>query len=63
MHHEVNPKVVAASGGAGVGYALGVIAVYYLEQVGGNVPTRVEDAMLVVLTAALAFGAGWVKGA
>ena len=63
MHEEnkVNPKVVAAGGRAGVGYAVGVILVHYLERASGAVPERVEDAMLVVAVAALAGIAGYLK--
>ena len=59
--NKVNPKVVAASGGAGLGYAVGQIAVYYLEKIGGDVPPDVEGAMVLVVSAAVAFAAGYLK--
>ena len=58
---KVNPKVVAAGGGAGVGYALGLILVYYLEKLGGDVPVRIEDAMVFLVTVALAGLSGYLK--
>ncbi|HET7713817.1 MAG TPA: hypothetical protein VFK94_06255 [Patescibacteria group bacterium] len=49
------PKVVAATGGGGLGYALQVLLVYVYETASkSDLPQRVEDAvgfLLVTLTA------------
>lgn len=56
------PKVIAATVGAGVGTALGVIAVWAFEATTGtDVPEGVELAVGVVLTAGLAFVGGYFK--
>jgi len=56
------PKVVAATVGAGVGTALGVIGVWVVEaSVGIDIPEGVELAVGVVLTAGLAFVGGYFK--
>lgn len=59
--NEVTPKVVATGGGAGVGYAVGLILVYCLQALTGDVPVRIEDAMVRLVTVAPAGAAGWVK--
>ena len=58
---KVNPKVVAAGGGAGAGYAAGLILVHYLQVLTGDVPVRIEDAMVLLVTVGLAGIAGWAK--
>ena len=53
------PKVVAATGGGGLGYALQVILVYVLEaSTNIDIPQRVEDAIgfVFVCVTALIFG-------
>ena len=56
------PKVVAATVGAGVGSAIGEIAVWIVEASASiDVPTNVEFAIGVVLTAGLAFVGGYWK--
>lgn len=56
------PKVVAATAGAGVGAALSTIAVYVIESFGGvDLPSTVEVAGAVLITAAVTFAAGWLK--
>lgn len=58
---SVNPKVTAATGGAGVGSATGIIAVYVAEKLTGNMPLEVELAVVVLATALAAFAGGWLK--
>lgn len=56
------PKVVAATIGAGVGSAVGEIIVWIVEASANiDVPSNVEFAVGVVLTAGLAFLAGYYK--
>lgn len=56
------PKVVAATAGAGVGAAISTIAVYLIESVGGiDLPSAVEGAGLVLISAGVAFLAGYIK--
>jgi hypothetical protein len=56
------PKVVAGTVGAGVGAAVGEIAIYVIETAARiDIPTGVEAAILIVVTAALGFVAGYVK--
>lgn len=52
-------KVRAASGGGGVGGALGIIAVWLIERGGVDLPGPVEAAVLVLVAAACAFVAGY----
>ncbi|QMU97971.1 hypothetical protein FVO59_12745 [Microbacterium esteraromaticum] len=61
---KINPKVTYASGGAAIGSAVATVAVWALEastQI--DVPGEVELALGVILTAGLAFLAGWSKRA
>lgn len=56
----VSPKVKAATGGAAVGSALATLIGWIVELVTGvQVPEAVGLALGVVLTAGLAFAAGW----
>lgn len=56
------PKVVAATVGAGVGAALTTVGVYVFEATTAvDLPPAVEGAFLVLITAALSFVAGYVK--
>lgn len=56
------PKVVAATVGAGVGSAVGEILVWIVEASANiDVPSNVEFAIGVVFTAGLAFVAGYRK--
>ena len=56
------PKVIAATVGAGVGAAASTILFYLIELwTATDVPEIVEGAGLVLVTAALGFVAGYVK--
>ena len=56
------PKVVAATVGAGVGAAISTIAVWVIEMSTRiDVPTQVEGASVVIFTAAVAFVSGYYK--
>lgn len=56
------PKVIAATAGAGVGAALSTIGVYTFESLSGvDLPTTVEGAVLVLITTACTFAAGYIK--
>lgn len=56
------PKVIAASIGAGVGYATGEIITYVIEATASiDIPANVEQAIGLVLTAGFAFLSGYVK--
>lgn len=56
------PKVIAATVGAGVGAAITTIGVYVFESVSKvDLPDTVEGAALVIVTAGLAFLAGYIK--
>lgn len=56
------PKVVAATAGAGVGAAISTIGVYLIETFGRvDLPDAVEGAILVLVSAGVAFAAGYVK--
>lgn len=57
----VNPKVTAATGGAGVGSAAGILTVYIAERISGDMPIQAELATVVLVTAAATFVAGWIK--
>lgn len=58
----INPKVTYATGGAAVGSAVSTVAVWIVEATAGlDVPEQVELALGVILTAGLAFLAGWAK--
>lgn len=61
-NNSINPKVAAASAGGGVGVALAEVSVYLLETAGGvDIPTGIEASLTILLTAALAFIAGYAK--
>lgn len=56
------PKVVASTVGAGVGAAVSTIAIYLIETLGKvDLPDAVEGAALVLISAGVAFLAGYVK--
>lgn len=56
------PKVIAATAGAGVGAALTTVGVYVFETVSGvDLPSVVEGALLVLVSAGVAFLAGYIK--
>lgn len=56
------PKVVAATVGAGVGAAAGTVVNYLIETIGRvDLPDTVEGAIVVLITAGIAFGAGYLK--
>lgn len=60
--NKPQPKVVAAATGAGVGGAISTIGVYLIETLGGvDLPTAVEGATLILVTAGVAYLAGWIK--
>ena len=60
--NKPQPKVVAATVGAGVGSAIGEIATWIIEAFAHvDIPTNVELAIGVVLTAGLAFVGGYWK--
>lgn len=59
---KINPKVTYATGGAAVGSAVSTVAVWIVEATARiDVPEQVELAFGVILTAGLAFLAGWAK--
>jgi len=59
---EPQPKVLAATAGAGVGAAVSTLAIYLIETLGKiDLPEAVEGATLVLVSAGIAFLAGWVK--
>ena len=56
------PKVTAAATGAGVGAALSTLGVWIFETATKiDLPMPVEGSILVLMTAAVAFAAGWIK--
>jgi hypothetical protein len=56
------PKVVAATIGAGIGSAIGEIVVWATEASANiDIPSNVELAIGVVITAGLAFASGYIK--
>jgi len=57
----VGPVTLAATGGAGAGYALALVLVWALETTAGiDVPGSVEDAAGLLLTLALGAAGGWL---
>lgn len=59
---EPQPKVLAATAGAGVGAAVSTLAIYLVETLGKiDLPDAVEGAVLVLVSAGVAFLAGYVK--
>lgn len=56
------PKVVAATVGAGVGAASSTLLVYLIESIGRvDIPDVVEGAILVLVSAGVSFLAGYIK--
>jgi len=56
------PKVIAATAGAGVGAAITTVGVYVFETATGiDLPSLVEGAVLVLVSAGVAFLAGYIK--
>lgn len=56
------PKVIAATIGAGVGAATSTLLVYIIEEAGRiDLPDTVEGAIGVLITAGVAFIAGYIK--
>lgn len=56
------PKVLAATAGAGVGAAVSTITVYLIESIGKiDLPNEIEGATLVLISAGIAFLAGYFK--
>lgn len=56
------PKVLAATAGAGVGAAISTIAIYLIETLGRvDLPDVVEGAALTLVSAGVAFLAGYIK--
>ena len=59
---EPQPKVIAATAGAGVGAATSTIIIYLIETLGRiDLPAAVEGAALVLVSAGVAFLAGYIK--
>ena len=59
---EPQPKVLAATAGAGVGAAVSTLAIYLVESLGRiDLPDAVEGAVLVLVSAGVAFLAGYIK--
>lgn len=56
------PKVIAATAGAGVGAAITTVGVYVFETATRiDLPSIVEGALLVLVSAGVAFAAGYIK--
>lgn len=56
------PKVLAATAGAGVGAAISTISIYLIETLGRiDLPDVVEGAIGVLLAAGVGFLAGYIK--
>lgn len=56
------PKVIAATAGAGVGTAVSTIGVYLIETLANvDLPDAIEGAILVLVSAGVAFLAGYIK--
>lgn len=59
---QPQPKVIAATAGAGVGAAVSTLAVYLIETLGKiDLPDVVEGAVLTLISAGVAFLAGYIK--
>lgn len=59
---EPQPKVLAATAGAGIGAAVSTITIYLIESLGRiDLPDVVEGAIAVLLAAGVGFLAGYVK--
>lgn len=55
------PKVVAASAGAGIGAAASTVLVYLIEAFGHiDLPVAVEGAILVLIAGAVSFLGGYI---
>lgn len=56
------PKVIAATTGAGFGAAASIVLVYLIESLGHiDLPVAVEGAILVLVSAGASFLAGYIK--
>lgn len=56
------PKVIASTVGAGVGAAVSTITIYLIETLAKiDLPDAVEGAALVIISAGVAFLAGYIK--
>lgn len=66
-YRPTNPKVVAATAGASAGAVIsgfinwGIDELFYNGPSAPDVPDPVTGFVYLVVTAGLAFGAGWVK--
>lgn len=59
---RTQPKVVASTVGAGIGAAVSTITIYLIETLGKiDLPDAVEGATLVIVSAGIAFLAGYIK--
>lgn len=59
---QPQPKVIAATTGAGVGAAVSTLGVYLIETLGRvDLPDLVEGAILVLVSAGVSFLAGYIK--
>lgn len=59
---QPQPKVIAAAGGAGVGAAVTTLTIWLIETLAKiDLPDAVEGSALVLISAGLAFVAGYVK--
>ena len=59
---QPQPKVLAATAGAGVGAAVTTLAIYLIEALGRiDLPDAVEGAALVLISAGVGFLAGYIK--
>lgn len=60
--NKPQPKVLAATAGAGVGAAAGTVVNYLIETIAQiDLPDTVEGAILVLVSAGVAFAAGYIK--
>lgn len=53
------PKVLAATGGSGIGGAIGAVVVWALSQAGLDVPPEIGIAIATLCSAVAAFIAGY----
>ena len=59
---QPQPKVIAATAGAGLGAAVSTIAIYLIETLGKiDLPDVVEGAALTIISAGGAILAGYIK--
>lgn len=61
MAEPAQPKVKAATGGAGAAGAITVVLVWVLSMFGVDVPPEVASALTTLIAAAGAFLAGYYK--